>query len=202
MKINYTDNTQIVVMVVVAIVVIRLFVIDLFDLNKPKPTSTNPPHAMTTVSPTPTPPPSLIPTPTPSPIPTIVPTPTPLPTYDKNLGNNYIASRESKKFKDVLNSAIDGFVTSSYLELDPAEITSTEDQYLQSVSSIFLKVKVNNLIWNSMNEDQQKDVVVSMTNSIRNAIGSGFPHVYINNGVRDVAEGSYSLFGEPKVTFK
>lgn len=202
MKINYTDKAQMVVMVVVAILVIRLLVRDLFGLNKPNPLVTNSPQAMTTVSPTPTTSPSSIPTSTPTLIPTKAPTPTPIPTYDKNLGNNYISSRESKKFKDVLNSAIGGFVTSSYLELDPAEITTSEDQYLQSVASIFLRVNVNNMIWNSMNESQQKDVVVSMTSSIRTAIGYGYPHVYVNNGTRDVAEGSLSLLGEPKVAFK
>lgn len=152
----------------------------------------------------------LTPTDTPSPSPLIspsavaTPTPTPIPqvSYDSSYGNNYIAAREAENFLNIMNGAVPGFITDIYLELAPSEIDRPENEYISSVSSIFLQVRVSSSLWYTMNEGQQKDVVTVMTTSIQKAVGHGYPHVTVSNGARTVAEGSISFLGEPKVEIK
>ncbi len=186
-------------MVIIAIFIIRLFVRDLFGLNKPQPVPTNTPQAISSTKPRPVP--STSPA-SPTPIPSPSPTATPKASYDSSYGNNYIAAREAKDFLDVMNGAVPGFITNIYLELSPTDVDQAESEYIQSVSSIFLQVQVNSTKWYAMNEGQQKDVVTAMTTSIQKAVGNGYPHVYVSNGARTVAEGIFSLIGEPKVEIK
>jgi hypothetical protein len=123
--------------------------------------------------------------------------------YDSELGNNWVAAKYAGQLWSIANNAAAGYVESIYLELSPAEVgNKSEKEYKKSVSSVFLTVKVDGSYWNTTDDDSKKDFVVAFVTSVGNMF-RGYPHVYITNGVRTVAEGSYNTFKtEPKVTLK
>ncbi len=141
----------------------------------------------------------------PSPTPTSTPTQTPQPTYDNSYGNNYLSAQVAQNFYQKINSSADskGFITDIYIELSPDVVTPSEVEYLNSLSSIFIQVSVDNTAWSSWNESNRKDVVIMIMNVIQKSFPKGRPHITVRNGVRVVAEGSLSFWGnEPTVTLK
>ena len=122
--------------------------------------------------------------------------------FDDNLGNNPVAAKYAQQFFDVTSTAAPGYVLSMTLELTPEDMEGkSEEEYKNDITSAFLTVIVDISLWNSTTEIAQKDLVASLLNALRNTF-SGFPHVYISNSVRTVAEGELSITGEPKIELK
>jgi len=184
--------------------------------NTPSPIANQVVNNVISVSPSLNPPPSSSPSPssnvtpsssiTPTPKASIKPspTPTPKPVYNEQLGNNWIAAKYAQDIMNTANKAVPGFVTSSYLELSPTDTgDKDEDSYKKSVISAYLTVRVNNSMWGSFDDSSKKDVTATLVVSVGNIFPGGFPHIYVNNGVRTVAEGEYNFWKtEPKITLK
>lgn len=148
---------------------------------------------------------SVKPTATRIPIPTITLTSTPIPSiaFDKNLGNNWIAAAQAADFLRVGNNAAPGIIKGVFVELVPEDVGNKDiETYKKSVVSAFVQVKISSSFWNSLDENSMKDFTASWVTATKNVF-SAFPHIYIKNEVRTVAEGEWSLWnGEPKVTLK
>lgn len=122
--------------------------------------------------------------------------------FDSELGNNAVAAKYAQQFFDVTSTAAPGYVLSMTLELAPEDVQGkNEEEYKNDVTSAFLTVIVDNPLWNSTGEAAQKDLIASLLSALKSSF-SGFPHVYVSNGGRTVAEGELSLTGEPKIELK
>lgn len=172
-----------------------------------KPTAT--PTTDPKVTPSATPTPTLTPTATQTPTPTLTPkptnTPTPTPTeypYDKSLGNNDTAAKFGQLMLDVSNSDSE-VVSSLFVELPEKKNKQSEADYQKSIVSVFVTVIVSPTAWSYSNDADRKDVVAAWVMFTRKAFPGAIPHIYVKNGYRTVAEGSFSVWsGEPSVTLK
>lgn len=178
----------------------------------------NSPLAQTTIipsiTPIPTEEPTVISTTEPTQIQTIDPSPSLIPTsepttlsaviaFDKNRGNNWVAAAQAQDFIDVANKAVPGIIKDVFVELMPEDVGNKDiETYKKSVVSAFIQVKVSSSFWNSFDDGSKKDFTASWVTATKNVF-SGFPHIYIKNDVRTVAEGEWSVWsGEPKITLK
>lgn len=153
-----------------------------------------------------------VPTPAPTQEPTVSPKSTPSPTitaepvesFDTQRGNNPVAAKYAQEFIDLANKAASGTVVDIFLELSPEDMAGKdEESYKKDVTSAFLTVEVDNLFWNSLNDSSRKDLVAAWVVSLGNIFTGGYPHVYVNNGIRAVAEGEYNFWrSEPNITLK
>ena len=131
------------------------------------------------------------------------PSPLPDPEYDKSKGNNWVAAKQAEEMMGIVNKASPGAFTDILLELSPEKVDKDEDGYKASVNSAFLSVEVNSAFWRSLDDDSKKDVVASLVIATGNIFKGAYPHIYVNNGTRRVAEGEYNFFKtEPKITLK
>lgn len=130
-----------------------------------------------------------------TPIPILTSTPTPV-SYDHNLGSSSIAAQYAKKLLTATAAVGPDFIRSIFVEVSPENINS------ESVTSVFIQVKINSAIWVTTNSESKKDFVVSWLTSAKKEFPKAFPHVYISNEYRRVAEGELTLFGEPKIILK
>ena len=107
---DYTEKAQAVVMLIVIIFVVRLFVRDLFGLNKPKPEVTNIPQVTSTPQPFPTisPSSSLQPSAKPS-VKPVKATSTPIPTSIETISQNN-AVKKAKAYLSYSAFSYDGLV--------------------------------------------------------------------------------------------
>lgn len=158
---------------------------------------------VSTPTPTASPDPTINPTSAPSPKPTSSskpsPTPAPIVSFDETKGNNYIAAQTAEKILNIVSKAAPGYVKSVRIDLVPEEIQGSEEEYKNKLVSVYLTVMVDSYQWSTTNETVRKDLAASFLNAITNTFG-GIHHVKINNGVRDVAEAEWPLFGgQPKV---
>jgi hypothetical protein len=132
------------------------------------------------------------------------PTTAPNQSYDKNKGNNYIAAKYAQNILDVVNNAAPGAFTDAMLELSPEDPAGkSEEAYKKSVSSAFLQIRTSSSFWSSLDDDHKKDLVASFVTSVGNIFPGAYPHIYVSNSARTVAEGEYNWTKtEPKITLK
>ncbi len=123
--------------------------------------------------------------------------------FDKNRGNNAVASTFATKFFETANKAASGTIEDVRLDLEPEDMQGkSETEYKDNITSAFLTISINQAFWSSLDDDSKKNLVATFTNSLKNTF-SGFPHISVTNGIRTVATGEWSVFsGEAKITLK
>ncbi len=124
--------------------------------------------------------------------------------YDKNKGNNYVAAQAAEAMQSIIDKAAEGAVLNVFIELSPEDPSGkTEEEYKGSLTSAFVQIQVSQSFWNSLTDDYKKDLVASFVTSVGNIFPRPYPHVYVNNGVREVATGEYNLLkSEAQVKLK
>lgn len=115
-----------------------------------------------------------------------------------------MAAKYAQDIMNTANKAVPNTLLDSYMELSPEDTKGkTEEEYKKDVISAFLTIRINNSYWASFDDDSKKDVVASFVVAVGNIFPNGYPHIYVNNGIRTVAEGEYNwLKTEPKITLK
>jgi len=121
--------------------------------------------------------------------------------YDNSRGNNADAANTANRLLKVLKRTGNTDDIDVFLELtssDDAEQAFLNggdlDTYRSKVTTIFFTVRMDNSLWDYSLETAQRDLVASFVIGIRNIYPNSLPHVTVNNGIRNVATGSWSLF--------
>lgn len=122
-------------------------------------------------------------------------------TFDTKHGNNALAASQALELaKSGKNNGIGMDV---YIETEvPAE---AQNDYLQGGKETIYRAKttiarmtvvISGTAWALSPDSSKKDLVASFVNRLRQIYPNAVPRVTVTNGVRTVAEGSWSIWGE------
>jgi hypothetical protein len=137
------------------------------------------------------------------------PTPTAAPAvptiaFNKLRGNNSVAAEQAQKIQDSFDSTMPGFIKDVYVSCDPQSLGGkSETDYEKSIlQGAQINVIVDADTWDATSDSVKKDVVAGLITVIHGNIGV-YPSVLVNNGIRNVAEGSWSIWnGQASVTLE
>lgn len=78
-----------------------------------------------------------------------------------------------------------------------------EEDFRKGVSSVAMTVVISNTTWAYTTDTSKKDFVAMLVNNLLQMYPKAYPHVMVTNGLRTVAEGSWSAWsGEANVELK
>lgn len=130
--------------------------------------------------------------------------------FDTKRGNNAEAASTASGMVSIMNNFGKVKNVDMYVELSSSKDAENDynnggdlKTYREKVISSNLYVVLDNTLWTYSPESTKKDLVATFVKSMINLYPNGSPHVKINNGVRDVAIGSWSAWsGEPDIELK
>lgn len=128
--------------------------------------------------------------------------------FDTKHGNNAFAAQQAL---DMVKSATNnGLGMDVYIETNVPD--DAQNDYLQGgkeatfrekTTSAVMTVVISNTAWALSPDSTKQDLVASFVNRLRQMYPNGAPIVRVTNGIRTVAEGTWSVWnGEPKVDLK
>lgn len=131
--------------------------------------------------------------------------------FNKKRGNNAAAAETAEAITSILtlsgikNDSIDLYVevTAPNEATKKYEAGGDEKEYRSAVTTVRLLAVMSNSIWTFSADSTKKDLVTSFIKALKADYPDAIPYVIVNNGVRTVAEGSWSFWsGEVKVDLK
>ncbi|HRN70002.1 MAG TPA: hypothetical protein PLS49_02345 [Candidatus Woesebacteria bacterium] len=124
----------------------------------------------------------------------------PTPVYDESLGNNYVAAKYAEDLFTLLDGAAPGYIDGIFVETSPeSTVGKSDEEFIQSVRSVFVKISVDRYFWETTTESSKKDLMTAWLTHAKGKFPKGLPHIYVDNGIRRVSEAEYSFMGEPKI---
>lgn len=127
--------------------------------------------------------------------------------FDTDHGSDAFASEQAlstiKTAKDsglemdvFIKAEVPSDVMDSYLK------GGNESDIRSKTKSATLNAVVNNAMWAYTPDSTKKDLVTSLMTRLRQIYPNAVPRVYVSNGIRTVAEGSFSVWSGDKVELK
>lgn len=122
-------------------------------------------------------------------------------TFDEKRGNSAFAAQQALEIiKVVKNSGVGADV---YIQADvPADIQNDylmggkETTYREKATIAKMTLVINNTAWALASDTSKRDLVASLVNRLKQMYPNAVPRVEVGNGIRTVAEGSWSIWSE------
>jgi hypothetical protein len=130
--------------------------------------------------------------------------------FDEKHGNNFEASDMAKGLITIMKEVGGVENVDMYLRLDASDEAEKDfaeggdlKTYRNNVRMANLMVVIDNMAWSYSSESTKKDLVATWVNSLKTIYPEAGPFVTVNNGVRNVAEGSWSAWNnDAKIELK
>ncbi len=129
-------------------------------------------------------------------------------TFDVKRGNSAFAAQQALEIIKVVKN--NGVGADVYIQADvPTEVQNEyllggkETTYREKATIAKMTLVINNTAWALAPDTSKRDLVASLVNRLRLLYPNAVPRVEVNNGIRTVAEGSWSVWnGEAKVELR
>lgn len=129
-------------------------------------------------------------------------------TFDDKRGNSLFAAQQAQEIIKAVKSA--GIGADVYIQADVPEAISSdylqggkESTYREKATIARMSIVINSNAWALAPDTSKRDLVASLVNRLKQMFPNAVPRVEVNNGVRAVANGSWSLLNEePKIELK
>lgn len=130
--------------------------------------------------------------------------------YNPKRGSNHEAASTAQGFMDLFKMSSPNVGIDMYLKLMAQGSSESAyadggdlNTYRKQVEGAFLTVVISNTYWRLINDSVKKDLTATFVSSLHTLYPDAAIGVTIDNNIRTVAEGSWSLWnGEPKVELK
>ncbi len=122
-------------------------------------------------------------------------------TFNTKQGNSAFAAQQALEIIKAVKSS--GVGADVYIQADvPADVQNDyllggkETTYREKATIAKMTLVINNTAWALASDTSKRDLVASLVNRLKQMYPNAVPRVEVGNGIRTVAEGSWSLWSE------